>query len=86
MIYCHNNTDTIFNKLKEEEKNHKNFIVARTHKGCKWKLKKLCSKGKKKKKKGKKRINNFGRRNNNNKRDRGVVDNYVEKNRKKRKK
>jgi hypothetical protein len=92
LIFCHNHTDTIFNKLKEEEKKHKNFIVARTHKGCKWKIKKLRSNGKKKKKrKSKKRINNYGRNNNNNKRDRDIdkyVDNNnnVKKNRKKRRK
>ena len=48
LVYCHTDTERIFSELLVEEKMHKDFVVARTHKGCKWKLKKRSgSRGKK---------------------------------------
>ena len=50
LVYCHTDTERILSELLVEEKMHKDFVVARTHKGCKWKLKKrMGSRGKKRK-------------------------------------
>ena len=53
LVYCGSETERIFNEIDKVK--NKNYIVAKTHKGCKWKLKKMRNGGKYKNKKRKRR-------------------------------